>query len=114
MQHHGRRYWFNRFLERVKNGYTRFLYGVSNCRKTTVVGTLIAIIASLALIPFIGAEFIPESDQGQMGITVETEPGMSLSYTEDIVEQINEKLASYEDVMETNFVSMGSDAGMMG
>jgi len=114
MEDHGRRYWFNRFLERVNNGYKRILKGVLKFRKTTVFGTLIAIIASLALIPFIGAEFIPESDQGQMGITVETEPGMSLSYTEDIVEQINEKLTSYEDVMETNFVSMGSDAGMMG
>lgn len=109
MQDHGRRYWFNRFLEKVNNGYTRSLKGVLKYRKTTVFGTLIMIIASLALIPFIGAEFIPGSDQGQVGITVETEPGVSLAYTEDIVEKINEKVAPYEDDIKTNYVSVGGD-----
>src|SRR5699024_6168968 len=61
----GRRYWFNRFLERVKNGYGRILKWVLKFRKTTVIGTVLAIGGSLALVPFIGTEFIPESDQGQ-------------------------------------------------
>jgi len=115
MEDHGRRYWFNRVLDRVNNGYSRVLKGVLKFRKTTVFGTLVLIILSLGLIPFIGAEFIPESDQGQVGITIETEPGTSYAYTEDIVDQVNEKLIPYEDQMETNFVSIGGDdMGMMG
>lgn len=115
MEDHGRRYWFNRVLERVNNGYSRVLKGVLKFRKTTVFGTLALIILSLGLIPFIGAEFIPESDEGQMGITIETEPGTSFAYTDDIVDQINEKLIPYEDQIETNFVSVGGeDMGMMG
>src|SRR5690625_22410 len=68
MEDDGRRYWFNTFLEKVNNGYRRVLKWVLSHRKTTVFGTIIAIIASLALIPLIGAEFIPASDQGQIEI----------------------------------------------
>lgn len=113
MEEHGRRYWFNRLLERLNNFYQRVLEGVLKYRKTTVFGTLIAVLLSLTALPFIGAEFIPESDQGQMAINVETEPGMTLDYTQDIVAEINEKLVDYEDVMETNYVTMGDGGDMM-
>lgn len=114
MEDHGRRYWFDRFLAWLTNAYKNLLERALKYRKTTVFSTLLLLVLSIAAVPFIGAEFIPEADQGQVGITIETEPGMSLSYTEEIVEQVNERLESYEDEMETNFVSMGSDAGMMG
>ncbi|MGM8364807.1 efflux RND transporter permease subunit [Virgibacillus sp. W0181] len=108
MEDSGRRNWFDRLLERVKNGYARVLKKVLKFRKTTVLGTFVAIAGSLALTPLIGAEFIPASDQGQLEIRVETKAGTSLKNTEEVVEQINEKLVNYESVMETNFVSVGS------
>ncbi|MGY0691268.1 efflux RND transporter permease subunit [Virgibacillus sp. FSP13] len=107
MENHGRRYWFDRFMDRVNNGYRNVLKWVLKHRKTTVFGTIVAIVASLALIPFIGAEFIPSSDQGQVGIQVEAPAGSSLDHTNDIVEQVNDKLANYEEVIETSFVSVG-------
>src|SRR5690625_2169766 len=61
MEDQGKRYWFNQFLERMKNGYERILKWVLKFRKTTIFGTILMIIASLASIPFIGAEFIPEA-----------------------------------------------------
>src|SRR5690625_7799353 len=76
-------------------------------RKTTIIGTLFTIVASLALIPFIGAEFMPSAEEGQIDVTVETTPGSSLAYTEGIVEQVNEKLDDYEAIIETNFLSVG-------
>src|SRR5690625_1727046 len=109
MEEKGSTYWFDRFLERLNDFYRSVLKRVLKFRKTTIIGTLMAIVASLALIPFIGAEFIPSADEGQIDITVETTPGSSLAYAEDIVEQVNEKLEDYEDVMETNFVSVGGD-----
>src|SRR5690625_5010509 len=107
MEEKGSTYWFDRFLERLNDFYRSVLKRVLKFRKTTIIGTLMAIVASLALIPFIGAEFIPSADEGQIDITVETTPGSSLAYAEDIVEQVNEKLEDYEDVMETSFVSVG-------
>src|SRR5690625_2650712 len=110
----GRRYWFDRFLGRVNDGYRSVLKWVLKFRKTTIAGTLIAIVASLSLIPFIGAEFIPSSDQGQVEISVETAPGSSLKHTETVVEQVNEKLTDYEKVIETSFASVGGGGVGMG
>ncbi|WP_404455742.1 efflux RND transporter permease subunit [Virgibacillus necropolis] len=107
MEDKGRRYWFDRFMDRVYSGYRSVLKWVLKHRKTTVAGTFIAIVASLALFPLIGAEFIPSSDQGQIEIRVETEPGSSLEHTSEIVEKTNEKLINYEDVIETSYVSVG-------
>src|SRR5690625_4960055 len=109
MEEEGRRYWFNRFLDRLGNFYQSILKWVLAHRKTTVFGVILLIVGSLALIPRIGAEFIPAADQGQVQITVDMAPGTSLSHTEKVVEQVNEKLKSYEKYIETNFVSAGAD-----
>src|SRR5699024_3445587 len=68
----GRRYWFDNLLEKVNNGYTRALKKVLKFRKSSIIVTIVLIVASIGLIPFIGAEFIPAGDQGQLDITVET------------------------------------------
>lgn len=111
MEDHGRRYWFDRFLDRVRNKYSNGLKGVLKYRKTTIFTTIAAIIASLSLIPFIGAELIPASDQGQAQIIVETEPGSTLEYVEEKVTQVNEVLADYDDVIEISYVTAGGAGG---
>ena len=104
----GRRYWFDRLLGWTTGKYKGLLRRVLKYRKTTIAGTILAIIASLALVPMIGAEFIPAADQGQMEIRVETRLGSSLEYTEGMVEQVNERLEDYESFIETSFVTIGS------
>lgn len=104
----GRRYWFNRLLNWVTKKYQGLLRRVLKFRKTTIAATILAIAASLALVPVIGTEFIPAADQGQMEIRVETELGSSLEYTEGIVDQVNERLTEYDKYIETNYVMIGS------
>ncbi|UJL45952.1 efflux RND transporter permease subunit [Virgibacillus sp. NKC19-16] len=113
MAESGRRYWFDRFLHWLGGKYRSALEWVLHHRKTTIAGTLIAIVASLALIPFVGAAFIPASDQGQMQIQVETETGSSADYTEEKVIQVNEELANHQDLIDSSYVSVGG-GGMMG
>lgn len=110
MENDGKRYWFDSFLGYVNKIYRAVLKWAVNHRKTTIAGTIVAIAGSIALTPLIGAEFIPSADEGQVGIQVETAPGGSLEFTEQITEQINEKLSAYEEVIETNFVSIGGAA----
>ncbi|QHE53763.1 efflux RND transporter permease subunit [Pontibacillus sp. HMF3514] len=107
MQDNGRRYWFDRFMDRVNGGYRSTLRWVLNHRKTTVFGTLLAVVASLAITPLLGTEFIPQSDQGQIEITVEAPSGTSLQGTEDITNQIDEKIQPYEEIIESNYLSIG-------
>lgn len=107
MEEKGSTYWFDRFLEKLKDIYRSVLKWVLKFKKTTIFGTILLIAASVALTPFIGAEFIPSADQGQVTITVDTTPGSSLKHTEDVANQVTEKLAPYEDVIETNYLSIG-------
>lgn len=109
MEDKGRRYWFNSFLERVGNVYRSVLRWVLKHRKTTIAGTIVTIAASLGLAFFIGAEFIPGADQGQIEISVETDTGSSLKHTESVTDKVNETLEDYEDIIETSFVSIGGD-----
>lgn len=104
----GRRYWFDRFLGWLTNGYRNSLKWVLGHRKTTIFATILAIVASLMLTPFIGAEFVPSADQGQLEVRVETPSGSSLQYTEKLVEQVNKELKEFTPLIETNYVNIGS------
>jgi HAE1 family hydrophobic/amphiphilic exporter-1 len=108
MEDKGRRYWFDRFLDWLRDKYAGGLKRVLKFRKTTIAGTILAIVASLFLLPSIGAELIPASDQGQAQITVEMEPGTKMDRMEDVVVEINEVIEDYGDVMEISYVTYGS------
>src|SRR5699024_7540211 len=105
----GRRYWFDTLLTKLNEFYANILEGVLRFRKTTVFVTLILIVGSVALTPFIGAEFMPAGDQGQMEIRIETRPGSSLTFTERVVDDVNDVLEDYEDIIDVSYVSIGSD-----
>ena len=105
----GRRYWFNVLLGRVNNIYQSILQKVLKFRKTSVLVTVLLIAGSLFLIPSIGAEFIPSSDQGQIQIDMETEGGSSLKHTRSKVKEINEKLDKYKKNIDINYTSIGGD-----
>ncbi|MET3684235.1 HAE1 family hydrophobic/amphiphilic exporter-1 [Alkalibacillus flavidus] len=103
----GRRYWFDRFLDRVINVYQKALRGVLRFRKTTILTTLVLIVASVFMIPQLGAAFIPEADQGQIEISVETPSGTNFDTTRDVTDRVNTILEDDEDVIESNFVTVG-------
>ncbi|MFC4386537.1 efflux RND transporter permease subunit [Gracilibacillus marinus] len=104
----GRRYWFDRFLNKVSNGYAKVLEKALKFRKTTIAITVVAIIGSVCLTPFIGTAFIPEGDQGQIAVTVETPVGTAEEKTLEITEQVNEKINQYDDVIDVSYVTVGS------
>ncbi|UFT98896.1 efflux RND transporter permease subunit [Radiobacillus kanasensis] len=114
MKDNGRRYWFDRFLTAFNNRYEAALKKVLVFRKTTILVTVLAIAGSLALIPLIGTAFIPEGDQGQISISVRTAEGTTQEETLKVSEQVNEKLKQYEDIIETNYVTVASSGSMSG
>lgn len=101
-------YWFDRLLNWVRDKYANGLRRALRFRKTTVLVTFAVLFGSLFFIPMIGAELIPASDQGQVQISVETEPGSSFEYVQEITEEINEKLNAYEAEIEVSYLSVGS------
>ncbi|GAB2538448.1 efflux RND transporter permease subunit [Gracilibacillus alcaliphilus] len=105
----GRRYWFNRLLQKVIDFYERVIEKALKLRKTTIAITLAAIIASIALVPYIGTAFIPDGDQGQLAINVETPTGTNEEKRLAIANEVNERLAEHEDIIEVSYVTVGSN-----
>ena len=103
----GRRYWFDALLEKINNGYARAIKAVLHFRKTTVFVTILLLAGSVAAVPFIGAEFIPAGDQGQVTVQVETAPGTSLKHTEKVVDEVQEKIDTYDELINVSYVSIG-------
>lgn len=112
-----RRYWFDRFLNRLTNGYQHVLEKALRFKKTTLFIIVALLGLSLLLIPSIGSEFIPSGDQGQINIEVETPSGSRQEITEDIAMQVNDILSDYEDIIRVNQLTIGSGdmmSSMMG
>ncbi|MCA0985504.1 efflux RND transporter permease subunit [Halobacillus yeomjeoni] len=107
LRSNGRRYWFDRFLDKVNEKYRSVLRWVLKFRKTTIFATIALMAGSVALIPAIGAEFIPPSDQGQIQIRVEMPDGTSMEKTEEFTTRMDEELDSFGDVIDVSYLSIG-------
>ncbi|WP_182199837.1 efflux RND transporter permease subunit [Paraliobacillus salinarum] len=108
MQDHGRRNWFDRAFSKFIASYKKVLEKVLRFRKTTIFTTLAIIVGSLALIPFLGTEFIPQGDQGQLEVTVETPVGTTEEKTLEIAQKVNKTLAAYNEEIKVSYVTIGS------
>ncbi|MGI6317927.1 MAG: efflux RND transporter permease subunit [Dethiobacteria bacterium] len=83
-------------------------------RAWTVIIVAALLIGSLALVPAIGAEFIPAMDQGMINVTVELPHGSSLEETDRVISQVEQAFSSYEDDIELVFSSIGGSGMMIG
>ncbi len=62
----------------LENTYRQLLVSVLRHKITTIVSALTLLLASLLLTPWIGTEFIPPSDEGEVRVTGEMEVGTRL------------------------------------
>jgi HAE1 family hydrophobic/amphiphilic exporter-1 len=67
------------FFITLQNGYTRFLTRALNRRWIPLILTGVALGGALMLVPKIGTEFLPPSDEGEVRITGEMEVGTRLN-----------------------------------
>ncbi len=65
-------------FEGLENGYRDLLRAALRRRWITILGSALVFAASLLLIPFIGTEFLPPSDEGEVRVTGEMEVGTRL------------------------------------
>jgi len=65
----------------VEQAYARLLSLALRHRVMTVLGALVLFAGSLALTPFLGSEFIPQSDTGDFSVTIEYDENTRLDET---------------------------------
>lgn len=84
-----------RFLKKTYEPVLRF----SLVRRPVVIGVaVIGLVSSLATIPLLGTEFVPELDEGTMNIRVTMNPSISLDQSKRIAVGLEEKLLRYPEV----------------
>ncbi len=79
-------------MQRIKTFYQKVLRSVLNKKKKVLGMVAVIFLVSLALIPLIGLEFMPESDQTMMVVNLELPQGTPLSETERITNQIADQI----------------------
>ncbi len=98
--------WFKSWEEH----YARSLAWCLGHRKLVILGFLGAFMISLLLIRFIGNEFIPEEDTGDMRITINLALGTRLEETDKIAKKIEDILR--RDVPEARYIyARGGESG---
>lgn len=82
----------------VKRGYLPLLAWSLAHKRVVVAGAGVALVASLALFPFLGKEFMPQLQEGSIMWRVTTIPSTSLEESIEISKRIETALADYPEV----------------
>ncbi|WP_096202390.1 efflux RND transporter permease subunit [Bacillus sp. FJAT-45350] len=102
----------DRILNKLRDIYGSFLSKCLNMRKRVIAVVLAAFVGALALIPFVGFEFMPAADDGQVQISVELQTGIDIFETERVSEIIYERVQNeYSDVLDMMLVTIGGSSG---
>lgn len=104
-----------KFMDKVSTAYAHFLPVTFKCKSLVVLIAIALLVGSLMLIPLIGVELMPETDEGIIEISYQVRPGLNLESINAIVEPAETLVASHPDVDHYSIVSGGSGmATLMG
>jgi len=98
--------WEENFV-RFRESYKKTLARVLARPAFMLVCTGVLFLASFALMPIIGMEMAPTPDQGMFNISVRMAPGTNLGRTEQVIQQIEDKLKELPEY-ERTFTTIGS------
>ncbi len=76
----------------IEKKYRGLLAYALKHRKTVIITTVVMFAVSMGLIGFVGAEFFPASDMGQISVTVKLPEGSALDKTQAYVERIESSI----------------------
>ena len=92
-----------RFFKWLEDHYKALLHISLNHRLAVVLMAIVIMVASLLLIPYIGAELMPSTDEGEVRVDVEMQVGTRLDLLDEklkeIEEIINESVPEIQNVV---------------
>ncbi|MBM0596735.1 efflux RND transporter permease subunit [Helicobacter pylori] len=95
-----------RFLNRIYAPLLEFF--VRNPKKV-ILGAFVFLVASLSLFPFVGKNFMPALDEGDVVLSVETTPSISLDQSRDLILNIESAIKKHIKEVKTIVARTGSD-----
>ncbi|WP_305876918.1 efflux RND transporter permease subunit [Helicobacter pylori] len=95
-----------RFLNRI---YAPLLEFFVHNPKKVILGAFVFLIASLSLFPFVGKSFMPALDEGDVVLSVETTPSISLDQSRDLMLSIESAIKKHVKEVKSIVARTGSD-----
>ncbi|MCQ2786070.1 CusA/CzcA family heavy metal efflux RND transporter [Helicobacter pylori] len=95
-----------RFLNQIYAPLLEFF--VRNPKKV-ILGAFVFLIASLSLFPFVGKNFMPALDEGDVVLSVETTPSISLDQSKDLMLNIESAIKKHVKEVKSIVARTGSD-----
>ncbi|MCQ2627042.1 efflux RND transporter permease subunit [Helicobacter pylori] len=95
-----------RFLNRI---YAPLLEFFVHNPKKVILGAFVFLAASLSLFPFVGKNFMPALDEGDVVLSVETTPSISLDQSKDLMLNIESAIKKHVKEVKSIVARTGSD-----
>ncbi|MBC8087017.1 MAG: efflux RND transporter permease subunit [Phycisphaerae bacterium] len=102
---------FNRWFDRGANRYRGVINWALGHRKSTIALAIVAFVAAIGLLPFVGGGFQPESDNSEFAVKFEVPEGSALDYSRKKAEQV---IATRRAVPGVDYVYATVGAGTTG
>ncbi len=103
---------FSRWIDGLSEKYSWLLQSALKRRRRVVLIVTLMMFGSLALIPMVGAEFMPSMDTGEIAINIDMDKGSTIENTDEVSSEVEERLRSIPEV-ELIFASVGSSSVML-
>ena len=87
-------------IKRIKEFYRPLLIWTMNKRRVVVIIATFAFLSSMALLPFLGTEFIPTLEEGSIMIGVTMAPSISLQKATETIMKMERKIIEFSEVEE--------------
>jgi HAE1 family hydrophobic/amphiphilic exporter-1 len=95
----------------METGYARVLAWSLGHRWLVIIGFSLAFLLTLTLLPFVGNEFIPEQDSGQMSLKAELPVGTRIEETEKIAAKIEKMIDDDIPEKRISMIRFGQSGG---
>ena len=98
----------------IENSYKKMLKWAIYHKLVTLLGALLLFAGSLSLIQFIGTDYLPDFDTGDVMIAIETEEGSSVAETERIAMEVETLVREHvPELVSTYIVAGQTEKGLL-
>ncbi len=90
--------WFERYFERITEGYGSALIWALERKGMVVVASAVVLVVGIALLGRLGSEFLPQMDDGRIMVKVVLPTGTSVVETDRVLKEIERRIGQDDDI----------------
>ncbi len=95
---------FNQAYERLQHRYTATLEAFLAHRRTALISSVAVMLSAFVILPFVGRDFFPSVDAGQIKLHIRTRPGTRIEKTKVVFSQVEDEIRKTIPADETELV----------